>query len=116
MGTLIYGHDGTSISFGDRFLAHLQLVIGAKLRRRESFFFSWRDDISVGDGRSTIWVDPSIPLYFKYASSNFTDINREWIDVLANSSNSTRGLEFLPEPGTLARNPSESAAKKEMLK
>jgi len=43
MGKLTY--DSTlTVDFDDRVLAHLQLVIGAKLRRAESFYFSWRDD------------------------------------------------------------------------
>ena len=64
MGKLTY--DSTlTVDFDDRVLAHLQLVIGAKLRRHESFYFSWRDDPAVGDGRSTLWLHPTIPLYFK---------------------------------------------------
>ncbi|MEF2975639.1 hypothetical protein V3W46_00275 [Subtercola sp. YIM 133946] len=54
MGKLVYGDSGTEIEFDDRVLTHLQIVIGAKLRRRESFFFSWKDDPAVGDGRSSI--------------------------------------------------------------
>lgn len=105
MGKLLYGDASMEIEFGDRFLTHLQIVIGAKLRRKESFFFSWRDDLSVGDGRSTIWLDPSIPMYFKFYGSKVPEINREWIDLLAQSSNSARGLEFLPEPGAMTAKP-----------
>ena len=55
MGKLTY--DSTlTVDFDDRVLAHLQLVIGAKLRRAESFYFSWRDDPAVGDGRSALDV------------------------------------------------------------
>ena len=61
MGKLIY--EGTvHVDFDDRVLAHLQLVIGSELRRGEAFHFSWRDDISVGDGRTTIWVHPRCSL------------------------------------------------------
>jgi hypothetical protein len=35
---------GFSADFEDRLLAHLQIVIGAKLRRGEGFYFSWRDE------------------------------------------------------------------------
>ncbi|PPG99373.1 hypothetical protein C5C33_17935, partial [Rathayibacter sp. AY1H3] len=66
MGKLLYGASGVEIEFDDRTLTHVQIVIANKLRRRESFFFSWRDDPAVGDGRSSIWLDPSVPLYFKY--------------------------------------------------
>src|SRR5690606_11550369 len=49
VGSLIYGTSGIEISFDDRVLAHLELVINAKLRRRESFMLSWRDSPGVGD-------------------------------------------------------------------
>lgn len=55
MGKLTYDSSIT-VDFDDRVLAHIQLVIGAKLRRGESFYFSWRDDPLVGGGRSTVWV------------------------------------------------------------
>src|SRR5690606_19485112 len=69
VGSLIYGTSGIEISFDDRVLAHLELVINAKLRRRESFMLSWRDSTAVGDGRSSIWLDTAIPLYFRYSGS-----------------------------------------------
>ena len=47
------------IQFDDRVLAHVQIVMSAKLRRGENFFFSWRDSPAVGDGRSAIWIDAS---------------------------------------------------------
>jgi hypothetical protein len=108
MGKLLYGDSGIEIEIEDRLLAHLQLVIGAKLRRKESFFFSWRDDPASGDGRSSIWMDVSIPIFFKYRSSRVPEINREWIDLLIQSSHSGRGLEFIPEPGEGATAPPAS--------
>ena len=51
MGRLIYDNT-TAVEFDDRVLAHLQLVIGTKLRRGEGFFLNWKDDPSVGDGRA----------------------------------------------------------------
>ncbi|WP_378147964.1 ATP-dependent DNA ligase [Cnuibacter sp. UC19_7] len=98
MGKLIYGSSGIEIEFDDRTLTHLQIVIAAKLRRRESFFFSWKDDPAVGDGRSSIWLDASIPLYFKYAGGRVPAINRDWLEVLTASSNGSGGLQFSEEP------------------
>ncbi|GGF26203.1 DUF7882 family protein [Subtercola lobariae] len=99
MGKLVYGDSGTEIEFDDRVLTHLQIVIGAKLRRRESFFFSWKDDPAVGDGRSSIWLDSSVPLYFRYNSNKVPALNREWITVMTASANSGAGLTFIEEPG-----------------
>ena len=39
MGTLTYDSK-LAVSFDDRILAHLQVVIGNKLRRGEPFFFT----------------------------------------------------------------------------
>ena len=43
MGKFIYD-SMVKVDFEGRLLAHLQLVIGAKLRRGESFHFTWKDD------------------------------------------------------------------------
>ncbi|PPF16006.1 ATP-dependent DNA ligase [Rathayibacter rathayi] len=100
MGKLLYGASGVEIEFDDRTLTHVQIVIANKLRRRESFFFSWRDDPAVGDGRSSIWLDPSVPLYFRYFGARVPSINRTWIDLLSVSANSSGGLQLTQEPDT----------------
>lgn len=103
LGTLIYGPN-FEIVLDDRVLAHLQLVIGLKLRRREGFFFSWRDEQSPGEGRSTVWLDPSIPLVFRYLGGRVPAINREWLEILSASSNSAHGLQLTPEPSVHPEN------------
>lgn len=108
MGALIY--DGTEVEFEDRLLAHLHVVIVQKLRRGESFCFSWRDQHAVGGGRSSLWLHPSIPLYFKFYGSKQPVLNREWIQALTLSSNSSLGLIVTPEgePAFTAQAPTES--------
>lgn len=100
MGSLIYGTSGIEISFDDRVLAHLELVINAKLRRRESFMLSWRDSPAVGDGRSSIWLDTAIPLYFRYSGSRIPLIDKEWLEDLVMEASSTRGLVLTDDPVT----------------
>ena len=100
MGKLLYGASKLEIDFDDRVLAHLQVVIGAKLRRQEGFFFSWRDDPAIGDGRSSIWLETAIPLYFKFATPERPQLNRDWIEQLTQSANQTQGLGLSTEPGT----------------
>ena len=106
MGKMLYGQT-IEVIFDDRVLAHIQLVIGLKLRRDESFFFSWRDEQSVGDGRSVIWLDPSIPLVFRYNGGRMPKINREWLEALTISSNSAQGLQLTEEVGTTGKTPEE---------
>jgi hypothetical protein len=97
MGKLIY--DSTmSTEFEDRLLAHLQIVIGLKLRRNESFYFGWHDNPQTGDGRSVIWMNPALPLRYKYAGGRMPTINRAWIDALTVTANSVGGLQVVPEP------------------
>jgi hypothetical protein len=99
MGKLLYGSDAIEIGFDDRALAHLHIVIASKLRRGEKFFFSWQDNLSVGSGRSSIWIEQSIPLYFKFSGTKPVAINKAWIEALIATANSTTGLVFMPEPG-----------------
>jgi len=99
LGKLLYGNAALEIEFDDRALAHLQPVIAAKLRRREGFFFSWRDDPAVGDGRSSIWIESSIPLLFRFRSPERVQLNREWLEQLTESANQTQGLHLMAEPG-----------------
>jgi hypothetical protein len=105
VGKLLYGSAEIEIDFDDRALTHVQLVIASKLRRGESFFFSWKDDVTVGSGRSSIWMDRAIPLYFKYSGGTHPAINREWLDILTASANSGQGLVFVPEPGGITAAP-----------
>ncbi|MFE1646020.1 ATP-dependent DNA ligase [Microbacterium sp. P01] len=97
MGKFIY--DGlVKVDFEDRLLMHLQTVIGAKLRRGEPFFFSWKDDTSIGDGRTTVWLHPRCSMVYKYYGSRRPAVNRAWIEALSYTANSQTGLHIVPEP------------------
>jgi hypothetical protein len=96
MGFLSY--DSVNVEFDDRALLHLQIVIVQKLRRGESFLMSWRDSDTVGSGRSSIWLHPAIPLYFKFAGSRIPTVNRAWISALATTADGAHGLTLTPEP------------------
>lgn len=97
MGRFSYEGD-LSAEFEDRTLAHLQVVIGTKLRRGESFHFTWKDDPGVGEGRTTIWVHPRATLVYKYHGSRRPRLNMAWVDALAYTANSPGGLYVVPEP------------------
>lgn len=101
MGKLIYARSEIEIDVADRALLHLQLVIGTKLRRGESFFFSWKEDVAVGSGRSSIWLTPSLLLYFRFGKSNVGPVNKEWMDLLRRSADSSQGLVYIEEPGAV---------------
>jgi len=97
MGKFTY-EGNVKVDIEDRTLAHLQLVIGDKLRRGEPFHFTWRDDVSIGDGRTTVWVNPRSALVYKYYGSRMPRLNMAWIEALVQTANSPTGLYVVPEP------------------
>ena len=97
MGSLYYGDSAEPINIEDRALAHLKIVISTKLRRNESFTLSWRHPEPDTDGRSTIWLHPSIPLRFVFDSQDAPALSQRWIEDLANSANSTGGITMVDE-------------------
>ncbi|KAB1867357.1 ATP-dependent DNA ligase [Microbacterium algeriense] len=97
MGKFIYD-GGPKTEIEDRTLTHLQLVMTAKLRRGEPFAFTWREDASIGSGRTTVWIHPGSNLVFSYHGSRQPTVNRAWIEALAYTANGPTGLYLVPEP------------------
>ncbi|MEU1972827.1 ATP-dependent DNA ligase [Microbacterium sp. NPDC019599] len=97
MGKFSY-EDSVRVEFDDRALAHLQVVIGTKLRRDEAFFFSWRDELSNGGGRTSVWIHSHAGLVFRFHGSRTPRLNRTWLDALMYAANSPGGLQLVPEP------------------
>lgn len=98
MGKFMYSTPATSVEFDDRVLAHLRVVIIAKLRRGESFTFSWVNTSESGGGRNCVWLNPCVSLQFEFYGSKEPDLNRKWLEALACLTNTPAGLQILPEP------------------
>ena len=98
MGHLLYGRPPEKIEIDDRTLAHVRVVMLAKLRRNEAFAFNYERDIASGGGWATIWVHPTIPLQFEFLGSRAPSLNRSWLDALIVSANSVDGLRITEEP------------------
>lgn len=98
LGKFIYGTPSISVDFDDRVLAHLKVVIVAKLRRGESFTFSWENSAASGSGHSSIWLHPAIPLQFEFFGGKEPSLNRAWLEELVQLSNTPAGLRITPEP------------------
>jgi hypothetical protein len=97
VGTLRY--DAASYDFDDRVLAHLQLLITAKLRRSEPFFLTWFLTSQQGSGRHTLWLDVGVPIHFHYFTPDMeTDINRSWLAELETGSYTASGVRLTDEP------------------
>jgi hypothetical protein len=90
MGVLHYG--SFTYTFDDRLLAHIQVVVGLKLRRGESFFLTWRASPAVGDGRHAIWIDNGMPIHCEYFGGRQPSINRGIIEAWVTAAGSSGGL------------------------
>ena len=97
MGTMYYGGSAMPIQIEDRALAHLKVVVATKLRRNESFTLSWPHATDEPQGRSTLWIHPSIPLRFVFDDPTPVELSRAWIEELAQSANSSGGIALVAE-------------------
>jgi len=98
LGTLIYGPTAKEIRIDDRALAHLQVVIIAKLRRGESFAFTWEKPAEDGSGHTTVWMHPRMAVEFAFLGSRRIPLNRAWVEDLMGTANTSSGLELVAEP------------------
>ena len=92
MGNLFYGNAAEPIDMPDRLLAHVKVVTATKLRRGESFTLSWRHPAGVPAGRTTLWMQPSIPLRFVFDESEPASLEPGILKQLAEGANSSAGL------------------------
>jgi outer membrane translocation and assembly module TamA len=91
MAKLYYGSDTAPVTLPDRLLGYIKVITATKLRRGESFTLTWSgaDDET---GRSTIWLQPSIPLRFVFDSPEPEQLSGDYLRALADQSNSATGL------------------------
>ncbi|MDW4571190.1 hypothetical protein R8Z57_00180 [Microbacterium sp. M3] len=102
MAELIYGTEGEPIHIPEHLLAHVKVVVTAKLRRNESFMMTWRH--ADGTGRSAVWLQPSIPLRFVFDDAEAPAIDHQLLQALAAAANSNGGLVLdLGEAGSRTR-------------
>ena len=52
----------------------------------------------MGDGRTSIWLHPAIPLVYKFYGSRLPVINSTWIRTVERSANTNAGLHLIDEP------------------
>ncbi len=103
MGTLFYGADRVPIRIDDRILAHLRAVATAKMRRGERFLLSWTDSITIGDGRSSIWIHPANDLHYKFDGKTQPKLDPQLLEQLNLDSIQARGIVIAE--ATLAHQP-----------
>lgn len=98
MGRLLYGTLAREIVIDDRLLAHLEVAMLSKLRRREPFALTWQcENGDDGGRRHTVWVSSEIELEFVFDEARTPPLNRQWIEELLLAAD--RGnLQLRPEP------------------
>ncbi|MFG6503153.1 hypothetical protein [Microbacterium sp. P05] len=92
MGQLYYGNTDLAVEIADALLAHVKVVTATKLRRGESFTLSWVHPDHAPVGRTTIWLQPAIPLRFVFESAEPEMLDPALLQELVNSANSSGGL------------------------
>jgi len=92
VGLLYYGSESLPAEIPDRILAHVKVVATTKLRRGESFTLTWRHGADAPDGRTSIWMQPAIPLRFVFDEPEPERLDPELLHSLANAANSANGL------------------------
>ncbi|MEJ6490380.1 hypothetical protein PQI23_11675 [Leucobacter sp. USCH14] len=95
MGNLIHG--GREYEFEDRLLAHLQFVIGQKLKKQECFFLSWHKPHDQGDGRLSLWLSPYATVAFRFSGSREPELSKAWVRALNALAHTPRGLIAITE-------------------
>lgn len=95
MGRLLYGSRQQQMTFDDRLLWHLKLVITSKLRRQENFTFS---SIDPEGGLTCLWLHPQCDVVFQFDSADQPEVNKDWLEALMHSANTTGGMHVMPEP------------------
>jgi hypothetical protein len=114
MGHLFYGTSTESITIPDRLLSHLKVVATTKFRRSESFTLSWTH-VDGTPGRSTLWLQPAIPLRFVFDSAEPESLNATALKNMADMANSSAGLVVdltaeIPAADAAPRTPVRAAA------
>lgn len=91
MGQLFYGTSTEAVVIPDRLLSHLKVVTTTKLRRSESFTLTWTH-VDGTPGRSTLWLQPAIPLRFVFDSAEPESLDAATLKNMADLANSSAGL------------------------
>ena len=92
MGFLYYGSTSEPVEIPDLLLAHVKMVLTTKFRRKERLTLSLVTPGSSRGGRTTLWLDPSIPLRFVFDSAEVPVLDGMLLRELADAANSVRGL------------------------
>ncbi|WP_279366231.1 hypothetical protein [Microbacterium testaceum] len=110
MATLFYGSDTDPIVLPDRLMGYIKVITSTKLRRGESFTLTWTGTADEA-GRSTIWLQPSIPLRFVFDAVEPEQLAGDYLRSLADQANAASGLVIDTRTWEAAEEASHTAAR-----
>jgi hypothetical protein len=73
------------------------------MRRGEGFLISWTDSISIGDGRSSVWLNSESDLHYKFDGAQQIKLDPGLLEQMNVESIQPRGIEIAD--ATLAHRP-----------
>ena len=94
MGSMFYGAPQRELVMDDVLLAHMQVLIIAKLRRNESFLLSWTEGRHAGSGRRGLWMHREMDLYFEFAGNGQPTIDQNKLENYSISASSNQGVDL----------------------
>src|SRR5215216_3269820 len=101
MGTFYYGGGHGDLPCGfdveDALLAHLKLVIVAKLRRGESFIVTVPALEHGCEVREALWMNPSVPIRFVIDQADAVPLDHDRLEALMIQANTVRGIVLATE-------------------
>jgi hypothetical protein len=83
-----------TIQLDDDLLAHVALVVFAKLRRNEPLLVSWTDPAG---SPTQAWLHPNSTVVARHTAGADTTIDRRRAERMMIAANSTHGLRLSPE-------------------
>jgi len=110
VGYLYYGSESQPVEFPDRVLAHIRVLATSKLRRGECFTMTWRHQSTTGEGRTSIWMQPAIPMKFVFDSAEAQQLDPDYLQKLAREASTGNGVFIEPDDAMPALAPARVPA------
>ena len=97
MGILKYSRDAVAVYLDDRTLAHLHIVMAAKLREGSSFVVTGLASLA-RNARDAVVIEPRTPLQITYTERGDVSLNPRWLEAIRAASAKSLGIVLVSEP------------------
>lgn len=97
MGILTYSRDAVAVYLDDRTLAHLHIVMAAKLREGRTFVVTGLASLA-RNARDAVVIEPRTPLQLTYTERSDVALNPRWLEAIRAASSKTLDIVLVAEP------------------